>query len=155
MRRLARMGSAYAEATGWLGGAALALLVVGLLALLAELVSPSFLLWSGRRVQGVELGDTVNYQFDGGAYSFAVQGRPQEAPPLRVTVYVNSSEPRIAVLDRLSTRIGDAAFVLTPLVAAGACALGGWRRVRRIKRRRPPPGAQGYGFAPGELRNHG
>ncbi len=153
-RILTTAGSRYINATGWLGGLAVFLAAVGVLALLAKSQSPSFLMWTGHAVPGVKNGNSVNYKFDGVEYTFEVPGpgRSAQLPPLKVTVYLDPSEPLVAVVNNLATRIFDATFVLTPFMAAGFSALFGLLRVRRV-RRRPPPTSTGNGFAPGELRS--
>jgi hypothetical protein len=71
-----------------------------------------------------------------------------------VTVYLDPSDPVLAVEDKLSTRIFDATFVLTPFLAAAASLGLGWRRGRRQRRAATRDGREGYGFSPGELRRH-
>ena len=87
-RLLGRVIATYFEATDNLGVIALVLGAAGVLCVFAELQSPSFLLWTGHRVRGLELGDTVNYQFRGAVYTMQVQGRPEDAGALNVTVYL-------------------------------------------------------------------
>jgi hypothetical protein len=149
-RWLRRVAAAYSSGTGGFGGIAVALAIIGVLAFLVETQSPSFQLWTGRAVTGVELGNTVNYGFQGIEYTFQATGRTQNAPPQKVTVYLDPGAPQVAALDRVSTRIFDASFVLTPFVAAALVALVGWRRVLRI-RRRTQASTFGYGFTPGDL----
>jgi hypothetical protein len=151
---LTRAASGYAERTGWLGGLAVVLVVLGALALASETQSPSFLRLSGQPVSAVELGNTVNYSFHGQEYTFVASGRSQDAPAIAVTVYVDPSQPELAYLPRLSTEVFDASFVVTPFVLAGISLLVGWRRARAVRQRRPPPRSQGHGFAPGELLAH-
>ncbi|MGO8686678.1 MAG: hypothetical protein ACLQT7_05740 [Candidatus Dormibacteria bacterium] len=154
-RRLQASAQRLAGVAGWSGGCALILVLVGALAVCAEVVSPSFLLWTGRAVPGLDLGGSVNYQYRGTSYTFEAHDRSQDAPPERVTVYLDPSDPPVAVEDKLSTRIFDATFVLTPFVLAALCLAVGWERRRRAQRRAAAhQGSEGYGFSPGQLRRH-
>ena len=135
--------------------AALVLVFVGVLAVCTEVLSPSFLLWTGHAVPGLDLGGTVNYQYHGVSYTFEAHDRPQDAPPQKVTVYLDPSDPVIAAEDKLSTRLFDATFVLAPFLAAAASLAVGWRRWRRARRHSAANDArEGHGFSPEELRSH-
>lgn len=116
---------------------------------------PSSLLWTGHAAPGLDLGGTVNYQYRGVSYTFEARDRRQDAPPERVTVYREPGDPVVAVEDKLSTRIFDAFFVLTPFVLAAASLAVGWGRRRRSQQRAAARlGSDGFGFTPGELRRH-
>ena len=149
-RWIRRAGVGYADATGCLGGVAVVVAILGLVAFLLETQAPSFQLWTGQAVTGLELGDTANFNFRGHEYTFQAGGRSQDAPPERVTIYFNPGDPEVAAVDEPSTRILDATFVLTPFIAAALFALAGWRRIRRMGRSAQSD-TTGYGFAPGEL----
>jgi hypothetical protein len=154
-RKLKTWAQRLASVTGWFGGCAVVLVSVGVLAVCTEVLSPTFLLWTGHAVPGLDLGGTVNYQYHGVSYTFEAHDRPQGAPPQKVTVYLDPSDPVIAAEDRLSTRLFDATFVLAPFLAAAASLAMGWRRWRRAQRRSAAKDArEGYGFGPGELRGH-
>jgi len=154
-RKLKTWAERLASVTGWLGGCAVVLVLVGVLAVCTEVLSPSFLLWTGHAVRGLDLGGTVNYQYHGVSYTFEAHDRPQDAPPKKVTVYLDPSNPIVAAEDKLSTRLFDASFVLVPFLAAAASLAMGWRRWRRAQRRSAAKDAQeGYGFRPGDLRGH-
>jgi hypothetical protein len=106
-------------------------------------------------VPGLDLGGTVNYHYQGVSYTFEAHDRPQDAPPQRVTVYLDPGDPIVAVEDKLSTRIFDATFVLTPFLLAAASLAVGWGRRRRSQRRAAArQGGDGFGFGPEELRGH-
>lgn len=155
-RRTARTLKSWAQrlasVTGWFGGCAVVLVFVGLLAVCTEVLSPSFLLWTGDAVPGLELGDTVNYQYHGVSYTFEAHDRPQDAPPQKVTVYLDPSDPNIAAEDKLSTRLFDATFVLAPFLASAASLALGWLRWRRsLQRAAAQPDHDAHGFRPGEL----
>jgi len=141
------------DGTGWLGACAVILGIVGLLAFATIAASPDFLMWTGERIEGLDLGGTVNYTFDGRAYSFQTNDRPENAPPLRVGVYLSPGEPGVAVEDRVSTRAIDTTFVMLPLALAFACLLAGWWR--RGRRRRRQTEGEGHGFTPGSLSRRG
>ena len=140
-------------ATGCSGGLALVLVAIGVLATLTQMVSPNFLLWTGHSVPGLNLGGTVNYRYRGVEYTFEADARAQNQPPERVTVYLDPNDPGLAVEDKLSTRIGDAAFAFTPFAAAGISLAVGWVRRRRARKRAAAQrDRDGYGFSPRALR---
>ena len=131
------------------------LVVIGVLATLTEVVSPNFLLWTGHPVPGLNLGGTVNYKYRGIEYTFDAHDRGQNQPPERVTVYLDPNDPVLAVEDKLSTRIGDAAFALTPFAAAAVSLAVGWALRRRARKRAAAQrDRDGYGFNPRVLRGH-
>jgi len=154
-RKLKTWAERLASVTGWFGGCAVVLVFVGVLAVCTEVLSPSFLLWTGHAVPGLDLGGTVNYQYHGISYTFEAHDRSQYAPPETVTVYLDPSDPILAVEDKLSTRLFDATFVLTPFLAAAASVALGWlRRRRSLRRAAAQLDRDGYGFRPGELGGH-
>jgi hypothetical protein len=114
---------------------ALALVVVGFLFMLAELLSPSRLYWTGDAVTGTNSGGIVYYQVDGEDYTLNAPGAApaQETP---VTVYVDPDEPGQALISR-PTRWVDAGAVLVWFVAAGACVVvSALRRTAAARRQR-------------------
>jgi len=154
-RRVRTLAVRSTAATGCSGGCALLLVTIGILATLTEVVSPNFLLWTGHPVAGLNLGGTVNYRYRGIEYTFEAHDRPQNAPAERVTVYLDPNNPVLGVEDKLSTRIGDAAFALTPFAAAGISLAVGWIRRRRARKRAAAErDRDGYGFNPRVLRGH-
>ncbi len=112
--------------------AALALVVLGVLAVLVQLQSPSMVCWTGERVVGTDDGGIIFYTVDGDERTL---NDPREAPPRPEPVRV-CADPTDASRDRVAGlgQAFDAAFVLTPFVAAGVVVLVGL--VRRRSRRR-------------------
>ncbi len=111
----------------WLGtallrpssGVALALVVVGVLFMLAELQSPSRLYWTGDAVTGTNSGGIIYYRVAGHSYTLDAPG---EAPAhdTAVTVYVDPDDPGQALADRV-TKWVDAGLVLVWFGAAAGC----------------------------------
>jgi len=64
-RRVRSLAVRSTAATGRSGGCALVLVAIGILTTLTEVVSPSFLLWSGHAVADLNLGGTLNYRYRG------------------------------------------------------------------------------------------
>ncbi len=113
-------------------GVALALVVVGLMFTLAELMSPSRLYWTGDAVQGTNSGGIVYYRVAGRDYTLDAPG---EAPArdTRVTVYVNPDDPTDGLISR-PTRWVDAGLVVVWFLAAAGCV--GVAALRRTSARR-------------------
>jgi hypothetical protein len=154
-RRARNLAVRSTAASGCAGGIALVLITIGVLATLTQMVSPNFLLWTGHPVPGLNLGGTVNYRYRGIEYTFEAHDRAQNQPPERVTVYLDPNDPVLGVEDKLSTRIGDAAFALTPFAAAAISLAVGWDRRRRARNRAAAQrDRDGYGFDPRALRRH-
>ncbi|MGI3782719.1 MAG: hypothetical protein ACRYG2_18315 [Janthinobacterium lividum] len=113
--------------------AAVVLLVLGVLCVLVELQSPSLVYWTGERVPGTNDAGIVFYAVDGQDRTL---DDPREAPlhPEPVVVY---ADPEDGSRDRLAGigKAFDAAFVLTPFVAAGVVIIVGLGRRRQLRRR--------------------
>jgi hypothetical protein len=80
--------------------AIVALLAVGVLAVLVELQSPSVLLWTGARVPATSEGGIVYYSYDGSAYTVTDPRRAATdtgAEP--VSVYLDPADPTRALPD--------------------------------------------------------
>jgi 4-amino-4-deoxy-L-arabinose transferase-like glycosyltransferase len=126
------------DGAGWFVGAAVVLLVVALLAVLAELQVPEKMLWTGQQVTGTEQQGLVYYRWQGQSYSLDVPGFGSSKA---VSVYFNPGDPSQAIVDNVPDRVLTGLFVLGP--AAGAVVLlviGGtrnyrWQR-RKLKRAR-------------------
>ena len=136
MRRIA----ARFEGFGCLGGVALALVIVGLLALVSELQSPTSVLWTGRAVTAEDRGGVIQYSVNGVNYTLIDNAEPAGAPAHAVSVYYDPSKPNLALADNAATRWFDGTFVAVPfLLAAGVLLAAG------------PTGGFGQGFDPTEL----
>ena len=126
------------DGAGWFVGAAVVLLVIALLAVLAELQVPDSMLWTGQQVTGTEQQGLVYYRWQGQSYSLDVPGSGSSKA---VSVYFNPGDPSQAIVDNVLDRVLTGLFVLGP--AAGAVVLlviGGtrnyrWQR-RKLKRAR-------------------
>jgi hypothetical protein len=128
-------------------GVALALVVVGLLFMLAELQSPSRLYWTGDAVTGTNSGGIIYYQVDGENYTLTALG-DAPAHDTAVTVYVDPDDPSQALASRV-TKWVDAGVVLVWFVAAAGClALAALRRTSD-RRRVAASGAGGPTFGDG------
>jgi hypothetical protein len=108
----------------------------GVLVLLAELQSPTSLLWTGKRVPASIEGGIAFYRYDGVEYSIDVPG---EGPgPLGhgrpATVFIDPNEPSRAMLDS-PQRWVEAGFVLFGFVVAAVLLATGFVR-RSVRRRR-------------------
>lgn len=114
------------------GVAALVLVVLGVLAVLVQLQSPSMVCWTGERVVGTDDGGIIFYTVGDDERTL---NDPHEAPPEPEPVRV-CADPEDSSRDRVAglAQAFDATFVLTPLVAAGVVVLVGL--VRRRTRRR-------------------
>ena len=107
-------------------GAAIALLVLGVLCALLELQSPSLIMWTGERVPGTNDGGIAYYVVDGQQRTLDVPGEPPPHP-VPVTVYVDRddySHDRVASVAKWL----DAALVSTPFLAAGVVLAVGLHR---------------------------
>lgn len=150
MRRIA----ARFEGFGCLGGVALALVIVGLLALVSELQSPTSVLWTGRAVTAEDRGGVIQYSVNGVNYTLIDNAEPAGAPAHAVSVYYDPSKPNLALADNAATRWFDGTFVAVPfLLAAGVLLAAGSRnrRRRRLRDAAGPTGGFGQGFDPTEL----
>jgi hypothetical protein len=128
-------------------GVALALLVVGLLFLLAELQSPSRLYWTGDAVSGTNSGGIIYYQVAGEDYTLDAPGAPP-AHDTPVTVYVDPDDPGQALASRV-TKWVDAGAVLVWFVAAAGCVILPAVRSTSRRRRSAASGAGGPTFGDG------
>jgi hypothetical protein len=138
---------------GCLGGVALALVIVGLLALVSELQSPTSVLWTGRAVVAQDRGGVVQYPVNGINYTLVVASEPASTPAHALTVYFDPKNPSIALADSAATRWFDASFVAGPFLGALLAVGAGLVRTRR--RRRGSGGSQdgfGRGFDVDEFR---
>ena len=119
--------------------AALALVLVGFLFMMAELLSPSRLYWTGDAVPGTNRGGIIYYQVDGEDYTLNAPGAAP-ARDTQVTVYVDPDDPGQGLVDR-ATRWVDAGVVLVWFVAAGACiAVSALRRTAARRHRQAEAG---------------
>jgi hypothetical protein len=138
------------EGAGCLGAIALLLCVLGVLALLLELQSPTAVLWTGRAVVAEDRGGVVLYPVNGHNYTLIMPNEPANTPAHRVTVFLDPSNPTAALADSASTRWFDAAFVSTPFIVAGALfALALMRNSRRVRWRSQQARSRGGGFGQG------
>lgn len=139
--------------------AALVFLCGGILSLLLELQSPSFLLWSGQPVQGTQYATAVSYTYRGHQYVITANGKSLDHPQ-HVTVYVDTSNPHNAVLNRPATRWSDAVLVGGWFVVAIALVVvGQLYEVHRSRRRaaradRRPDFGEGIDLTQLEWRRH-
>jgi hypothetical protein len=129
------------EGTSPFPAVALIVFLLGCGFLLADLLSPSTLLWTGRPVRGTEHGGIVYYSFRGQSYTL---DDPATAHVKSRTVYVDASNPSNAMLDNSVNRAVDIATVggsygITVLLFAAGFA----RRAHRRRKRRPE-GRSGY-----------
>ena len=133
---------------GCLGVVAAFLLVLGLLALLAELQSPSAVLWTGEHVTGHDKGGVVLYPLHGHELTVIVASEPATTPEHTVTVYVHPGDPTSAMVDDPVVRWLDASLVLAPFdIAAALVALALLRSSRQARRRLTTTGDEfGRGF---------
>ncbi|MDQ6846922.1 MAG: hypothetical protein M3019_04980 [Candidatus Dormibacteraeota bacterium] len=150
MRRI----SGRIEGLGCLGGIALALATVGLLAVLSELQSPTSVLWTGHAVTAQDRGGVVQYSVGGVNYTLIENAEASSTPAHPVTVYYDPSKPNLALADNAATRWFDASFVGVPFLLALGVVLAAAARNRRRRRGRvaQPTGGFGQGFDPTELR---
>lgn len=138
---------------------ALVFLCGGILSLLLELQSPSFLLWTGRPVQGTHYATAVSYTYQGRQYVISAEGESLDHPR-HVTVYVDTGNPQNAVLNRPVTRWTDACLVGGwYVVAIGLIASGQIYEAHRSRRRadradRRPDFGEGINLTQLEWRRH-
>ncbi len=143
------------EGLGCLGGIAGGLLVIGLLALLIELQSPTSVLWTGRSVVADDRGGVIQYSINGINYTVVENAEAAGTPAHPVTVYYDPNKPSLALPDSAATRWFDGSFVAAPfLLAAGVLLAAASRNSRRRRARDAagPSGGFGQGFDPTELR---
>lgn len=131
-------------ATGCLGAIVILFAVIGVLALVAELQSPTVVLWTGEHINAVERGGLVLYSFQGRNYTLVDPDQPASEPQRTITVFVNPNDATNAMLDRGATRWFDASFVLAPFTAALVFLV-----VAVLRRRRGRVAAADGGFGTG------
>ena len=151
MRRIAARFAGF----GCLGGIAVALVVVGLLALASELLSPTSVLWTGTAITAQDRGGVIQYSVNGVNYTVVENSEPASAPAHPVTVYYDPGKPNVALPDNAATRWFDGSFVAVPFLLAAGVLLTAAGRNRRRRRARDAAGATGgfgQGFDPSELR---
>ena len=133
--------------SSWIGrGAAaiaIALLVMGVVAVLVEVQSPSGVYWTGDRVSGVSEGGIVYYRYGGAPYTIGDDHRSaRDTRAVPVSVFVDPAEPTQARVDS-AARWLDGAFVGVWFVAAAAVVPFGVVRQRRRRRRQAEFAAAG------------
>lgn len=120
-------------------GTAAVFAVIGALAMLLEIQSPSFVMWSGIKVQGTTYGGLTRYTYDN--ERFTIDNRQASAGDLRhvpTTVWLSRSDPddsSKAYIESSRTRWLDFTFVVGWFFLAILIVTGGllwrWRRRRR------------------------
>ena len=138
------------EGTSPFPGVALVVFVLGCGFLLADLLSPSTLQWTGQAVRGTERVGIVYYSFRGQEYTL---DDPASAHVTSRTVYVDPSNPSNAMLDNTLNRAVDIAtvggsYVLSALLVAVGFARRGRRRRKRRLGTRDSRGTFGEGIDP-------
>ncbi len=128
------MRTARLEGLGCSLTATLLFAVIGVLFLFAELQSSDTLLWTGRAVASIEKGGLDYYSFKGRSYTLDVPEEQVSEPAKPVTVYVDPSNPNLAIKDNPAARWFEASFVCLPFLAALATFLAGLARRRRFAR---------------------
>jgi hypothetical protein len=120
-------------------GTALVFVVVGLLAVLLEIQSPSFVLWSGIKVQGDTYRGLTHYVYDDENYTVDNRAAsPGDRRHVPTTVWLSRSDPEDAsrtYIENARTRWLDFSFVVGWFVLAALVMTIGflyrWRRRRR------------------------
>ena len=125
---------------GWKIGA-LILLIMGCLAVLVELESPTLVLWTGQHVEGYSQNGLIYYEYKGVNYTTDNPGQSAtDSRRIPKTVYFKSSDPTSTNIHG-GTRWFDAFMVLIWFVGAGASLLAGVvHQRRRRKPRKATPG---------------
>jgi hypothetical protein len=120
-------------------GTAAVFAVIGFLALLLEIQSPSFAMWSGIKVQGTTYGGLTRYTYLG--EPFTIDNRQAAAGDMRrvpTTVWLSRSDPADsskAYIESTRTRWLDFGFVVGWFVIA-ALIVGAGFLTRWVHRRR-------------------
>jgi hypothetical protein len=137
--------------TGLYPVAGVLLLVFAMCFLVANLVSPSAILWTGTPVAANERGGIVYYQYHGQGYSIDDLNSYGSGPR---TVYLDPSDPARAMIYTTGSRIFDVVTVGAPLVAAAGFFIAGFLRKRRngrklqLERETAGPDTFGQGLDP-------
>src|SRR4051812_21459831 len=117
-------------------GIAATLAVLGVLALLLVVQTPSFVQWSGTHVDGTRRGTQVAYTYGGREYSVEdSRGDPDDARPKHVGVWLSRAHPRdssSAYVANSAARWTDFSLVMVWFVAAGVVVAGGLVHRRRF-----------------------
>ncbi len=128
--------------------------ILGCVALLAALTGPGRVQWTGRSVQGTEIGGIVYCSYDGQNYSLDSTSRFMSN-----TVYFDPSHPYTsAMLGNAADRVLDIVTVAGPYAIATIILVTGTSRrmLRRRARRKPgssdPTTSFGQGLDPGDVR---
>lgn len=74
---------------------AIVLAVIGVLAVLLKLQSPTSVLWTGRPVTATEVGGIVLYPFEGHDFTLIAPNELANTPAHRVTVFVDPNSPSL------------------------------------------------------------
>src|SRR5437763_14640191 len=137
---------------GVFAGAAAVLFVLGVLALLLEVQSPSWALWSGIKVHGITQNGLTYYTYRG--ESHAIDNRKASASDSTrrpTTVWLSRSDPTDeskAYIESPTTRWLDFTFVVGWFVVGLGLLVGGFvRRELRSRRRVERMGQSGSGLS--------
>jgi hypothetical protein len=116
-------------------GVALALLLMGCVAVTVESQSDSALYWTGQRVDGVSQGGIVYYRVQGREYTVTDPSRGAEATrPVPVAVYVDRDDPSRARPDGVTRWVDGAGVGVWFVAALVVLPIGYVRRQRRRRR---------------------
>src|SRR3954464_12661619 len=137
---------------GAFAGAAAVLFVLGVLAFLLEIQSPSWALWSGIKVHGITQNGLTYYTYRG--ESHAIDNRKASASDSTrrpTAVWLSRSNPTDetkAYVESATTRWLDFTFVVGWFVAGVGLLIGGFvRRQRRSRRQIERMGQSGSGLS--------
>jgi hypothetical protein len=121
------------DGAGWFVGAAVALFVFALLALLLGLQSPDRVLWVGQRVVGTEQRGIVSYQWHGQTYSLDAPGFGNAKD---IGVYLDPGDPSHAMIDNVFDRVATVLLIGVPVGGGVVLLVVGGTRNYRWKRRK-------------------
>jgi len=117
---------------GLFGGGAVLCAFFGIAMLIAALLGPEAVLWTGTAVHGTEADGKVTYTFRGTTYQL---DEPNSHATRNVILYLDPAHPDQAQISTTVRQATHAASVGAPFAAALAfLAAGVWRR-RRVRRR--------------------
>ena len=133
-------------------GAASVFAVIGFIAVLLEIQSPSFVMWSGIKVQGTTYGGLTRYTYHGELNTIDnLQASAADQRHVPTTVWLSRSDPEDstkAYIESSRTRWLDFGFVVGWFVfAAAILAVGFVMRWRRHRRRIVVMGEFGAGIS--------